>query len=164
MELLTPGTGLIIWQLIIFGLLVFLLSKLAWRPILDSLKIREDNIQEALDSAEKAKEEMKKLKEDNQELMAEARQERDKILKEARDIANSIKEEAKEDASKISEKMIEDAKGSINAEKQAALAEVRNQVAVLSVEIAEKILRKELSDSKDQQNLVEGYIKDLKLN
>ncbi|MEJ2004425.1 MAG: F0F1 ATP synthase subunit B [Cyclobacteriaceae bacterium] len=164
MELLTPGTGLIVWQTIIFVLLFFLLAKFAWKPILNSLKIREESIQSALDSAEKAKEEMAQLQADNKKLMDEARQQRDEILKEARDVANAIREEAKEDASKQAEKMIKDARAAINNEKQAALSDVKGQVAGLVLQVTEKILREELKGDAAQQKLIEKYVKDVNLN
>src|ERR1044071_3218525 len=119
MELLTPGTGLILWQLIIFVLLVFLLSKLAWKPIINSLKDRERSIQDALDTAEKARLEMSQLRSDNERLLKEAREERDRILREARDAANKMKDDAQAEAKKTADKIIEDAKAAINIEKQA---------------------------------------------
>ncbi len=164
MDLLTPGTGLLFWQALIFLILLVLLAKFAWKPIMSSLKIREESIQDALDSAERAKEEMSKLQADNQKLLEEARLEKDKILKAARDIAASIKEEAHTDASAQTEKMINDAKMAINTEKQAALAEVRQQVSQLSLQIAEKLLRKNLSDDKAQKDLIEEFVKDINLN
>jgi len=164
MELVTPGIGLIFWQTITFLLVLFLLGKFAWKPILGALKAREYSIESALKSAEKAKNEMAKLKADNEKLLSEAREERDKMMKDAMAAANSIKEEAKEEASKTTAKMLSDAKATINAEKNAALAEVKNQVASISLEIAEKVLRKNLSDDKVQQELLNEYMKDLKLN
>lgn len=164
MELLTPGTGLIIWQTIVFLILFFLLAKLAWKPIIHSLKIREESIQDALDSAEQAKAEMTKLKADNEKLLDEARQQRDVMLKEAREVANAIKEEARVDASKQTDKMIADARAAINNEKQAALAEVKTQVAELSLEITEKLLRRELKDDKAQKELIDNFVQDVKLN
>ncbi|MEM9859355.1 MAG: F0F1 ATP synthase subunit B [Bacteroidota bacterium] len=152
--------GLFFMQALIFVLILFLLIKFAWRPILESLRIREESIQGALDSAEKAKEEMAALQADNKKLLDEARKERDQILKDARGIADTIKEEAKEEALKQSEKMIEDAKLAINTEKQAALAEVKTQVAELSLQITEKVLRKELKDAKAQKALIEDFIKE----
>ena len=128
MELLTPGIGLIFWQVVIFLLLVLLLGVFAWRPILDSLKIREESIEEALRSADEAREEMSKLQADNEKLLAKAREERDVLLKEAAKIAGQLKEDAKEDAKKITSKLIEDAQASIVSEKEAALKEVRNLV------------------------------------
>jgi F-type H+-transporting ATPase subunit b len=164
MELLTPGTGLIIWQLIVFVLLFLLLSKLAWKPIISSLKEREDSIQSALDTAEKARLEMSQLKSDNEKLLKEAREERDKMLKEAREASNRLKDEAQSDAKKTADKIIEDARAAINIEKQAALKEVRVQVALFSLEVAEKLMKKNLADDKSQKELVENYIKDLKIN
>jgi F-type H+-transporting ATPase subunit b len=117
MELLTPGTGLIIWQLIIFVALVFLLSKLAWKPIINSLKEREGSIQSALDTAERARAEMAQLKSDNEKLLKEAREERDRMLKEARDVANRMKDEAQTDAKKSADKIIAEARAAINVEK-----------------------------------------------
>ena len=156
--------GLFIMQTIIFLILLFLLTKFAWKPILQSLRIREESIQGALDSAEKAKAEMAKLKADNERLLDEARKERDTILKEARDIAASIKEDANKDASAEASRLIEDARVAINTEKQAALADVKAQVAQLSLQITEKLLRKNLSDEKAQKQLIEEFIKDTKLN
>ena len=164
MELLTPGTGLIIWQLIIFLLLFFLLAKLAWKPIINSLKDREQSIQEALDTAEKARLEMSKLKADNEKLLKLAREEREKILHDAREASNRIKDEAQVDAKKAADRIIEDARIAINSEKVAALKEVKALVANLSLEIAGKILQKNLADDKAQKNLTQEYIKDLKLN
>jgi F-type H+-transporting ATPase subunit b len=164
MQLLTPGVGLIIWQLIVFLGLFFLLAKLAWKPILKSLKDREDSIQGALDTAEKARLEMAQLKSDNEKLLKEAREERDKMFREAREIANRIKEEAQSDAKKSADKIIDDARVAINIEKQAALKDVRTQVALFSLEVAEKIIKKNLSDDKSQKELVDSYVKDIKVN
>ena len=164
MELLTPGLGLMFWQLVIFTLLVILLGKFAWRPILDSLKIREESIEDALRSADEAREEMSKLTADNEKLLVKAREERDILLKEAAKVAGQLKEEAKEDAKKITSKLIEDAKASIVSEKEAALKEVRNQVAELSVEIAEKLIRKSLGDEKSQKVLVDEFLAGKNIN
>jgi len=164
MDLITPGFGLIFWMTIVFLGLVFLLSKYAWKPMLNAVKERESSIAESLSAAERAKDEMAKLTADNEKLLEEARLERDKIIKEALAAAGTLKEEAKEDASKISTKMIEDAKQVINNEKQAALTEMKNQVASLSVEIAERLLRQNLSDDPSQKSLVDQYVKDLNIN
>ncbi len=164
MDLLNPGTGLIFWQAVIFLFLFLLLAKFAWKPITESLRVREESIQNALDSAEKAKAEMEKLQADNKKLLDEARQERDEILKEAREIAAKMKDDAKEDASKQADKLIADAKLAINTEKQAALAEVKSEVAGLVLNVTEKLLRKKLSDEKEQKQLIEEYIKDVNLN
>lgn len=164
MELLTPGTGLIIWQLIVFVLLFLLLSKLAWKPIINSLKEREVSIQSALDTAEKARLEMSQLKADNEKLLKEAREERDKMLREAREASNRLKDEAQLEAKKSADKIIEDARAAINIEKQAALRDVKQQVALFSIEIAERLMKAKLSDDKSQKELVQNYIKDLKIN
>ena len=164
MDLLIPGEGLIIWQLIIFVLLFLLLSQLAWKPIISSLKERERSIQDALDTAEKARLEMSQLRSDNEKLLKEAREERDRILREARDVSNRMKDEAQADAKKTADRIIEDAKAAINVEKQAALKEVKIQVAMFSLDIAEKLMKKNLSSDKAQKDLVESYVKDLKTN
>lgn len=164
MDLLIPGEGLIIWQLIIFVALVFLLSKLAWKPIISSLKERENSIQQALDTAERARAEMAQLKSDNEKLLKEARIERDNMLKEAREAANRLKDEAAADAKKSADKILAEARAAINVEKEAAMRDVKAQVALFSLEVAEKLMKKNLSSDKEQKSLVEGYIKDLKLN
>jgi F-type H+-transporting ATPase subunit b len=164
MDLLIPGEGLIIWQLIVFVMLVLLLTKLAWKPIINSLKERESSIQSALDTADRARAEMAQLKSDNEKLLKEARLERDKMLKEARDVANRMKDEAQADAKKAADKILGEARAAINVEKEAAMRDVRAQVALFSLEVAEKLIKKNLASDKEQKNLVEGYIKDLKLN
>jgi F-type H+-transporting ATPase subunit b len=164
MDLLIPGEGLIVWQFIIFLLLFLLLSRLAWKPIINSLKDRERSIQDALDTAEKARLEMSQLKSDNEKLLKEAREERDRILREARQVSIKMREDAQHEAKKTSDKIVEDARAAINIEKQAALKDVKVQVAMFSLEIAEKLLRKNLSGDKAQKDLVETYVKDLKVN
>ncbi len=164
MDLLTPGTGLIIWQTFVFLLLVLLLAKFAWKPILGSLKEREESIQQALDSAEKAKLEMAALKSDNEKLLREAREERDKILRDAREASNRMHDQAQVDAKKNADKIIEDAKAIIQTEKNAALRDVKAQVAMFSLEIAERLIKNNLKDDKAQKDLAETFIKDLKLN
>ncbi|MDL5047618.1 F0F1 ATP synthase subunit B [Oscillatoria amoena NRMC-F 0135] len=164
MELLTPGTGLIIWQTFVFLLLVLLLARFAWKPILSSLKEREQSIQNALDAAEKARTEMARLQADNEKLLKEAREERDKILKEAREAANRMKEEALLDAKKAADKIIDDARAAIQIEKQAAMKDVRTQVAMFSLQVAERLMKKNLSTDKAQKELVEEFIKDIKVN
>ncbi|CAN5148004.1 F0F1 ATP synthase subunit B [soil metagenome] len=164
MDLLTPSLGLVFWQLIGFLVLLYLLKKFAWSPILSSLNAREDSINEALQAAEVAKNEMKMLQAQNEKLLDEARLERDKILNEALVAAKNVREEARQEASQIGNKIIADAKAVIEIEKQAALTEMKNQVAILSLEIAEKLLRKELNNEKAQKVLVQDYIKDLNVN
>ena len=164
MDLLTPGVGLIFWQLIGFLALLFILGKFAWRPITDALRSREESIENALAAAERAKNEMASLKEENEKLLQETRLERDKILKEASLTAKQLIEESREEAKKQGDKMIADAKAVIETEKQAALSDVKTQVANLSVQIAEKILRKNLSNEKEQKALVADFVKDLNVN
>jgi len=164
MDLVTPGLGLIFWQTVLFLIILFLLGKFAWKPILSALGDREKAIESALESAKKAKLEMENLKSENEKLLQEARVERDKILKGAQDAANSIVEEAKLKATAESNRIVENAKASINTEKQAALTEVRNIAGTLSIEIAEKLLHRELQDKKAQNDLVEAYLKEVKLS
>ena len=164
MQLLTPGIGLIIWQTIVFVLLFMLLAKLAWKPIINSLKDRERSIQDALDTAEKARHEMSQLRADNEKLLHEAREERDRILREAREISVKMKDDAHTEARRLGDKIIEDARAAINIEKQAALKDVKVQVAMFSLEIAEKLMKKNLSNDKAQKELVDAYVKDLKVN
>ncbi|WP_114782026.1 F0F1 ATP synthase subunit B [Botryobacter ruber] len=164
MELVTPGIGLIFWQTITFLIVLFLLGKFAWKPIMNALNDREASIENALRSAEKAKLEMEALQADNQKLLAEARLERDNILKEASVAANNMVESAKQKANEEGAKMIAQAREAIENEKRAAIAEVKNMAGALSVEIAERILRTELSDPKAQQALAQRYISEVTLN
>ena len=164
MDLITPAFGLIFWQTIIFLIVLFVLGKFAWKPILGALQSREDSIDEALKSAEKAKEDMANLKTDNEKLLAEAKLERDKMLKAAAKLGEDLKDQAKEDATLIGDKMIDDAKASIESEKNEAIKEIKDQVVELSIQITEKLLKKNLSDDKSQQELIQGYMKDIKLN
>ena len=164
MDLITPAFGLIFWQTIIFLIVLFVLGKFAWKPILGALQSREDSIDEALKSAEKAKEDMANLKTDNEKLLAAAKLERDKMLKAAAKLGEDLKDQAKEDARLIGDKMIDDAKASIESEKNEAIKEIKDQVVELSIQITEKLLKKNLSDDKSQQELIKGYMKDIKLN
>jgi F-type H+-transporting ATPase subunit b len=162
--LLNPNPGLVIWQLIVFGILVFILRKFAWTPIINGLKEREGEIEGALKMAEETRAEMAKLKADNDKLVAEARRERDEIVKEAKEAANRLIAEAKADAQTQSAKILEDARATIAHEKEVMIASVKKDVANLSIEIAEKILRKELSDKAAQQSFVSALVADAKLN
>lgn len=164
MQLLTPGVGLIIWQTIVFVLLFLVLAKLAWKPIVASLNERETSIQDALDTAEKARLEMSQLKADNEKFLNEAREERDRILREAREVSVKLREEGQAEAKKVADKIIDDARAAIHIEKQAALQDVKAQVAMFSLEIAEKLMKKSLATDKAQKELVESYVKDLKVN
>jgi len=159
-----PDTGLLIWMMITFLIVLFLLKKFAWKPILKLIKDREDSIEEALKSAEKAKDEMKNLQADNERILAEARNNRDQMMKEAREMKDSIVGEAKTKAKEEADKIMSAAREAINNEKMAAITELKNQVALLSVDIAEKILRRELSDENKQKELIGDLLKDTKLN
>ena len=156
--------GLFFWQTLIFVGLIFLLKKFAWKPILDAVNEREEGIKNALLSAENAKKEMQNLQADNEKLIAEARAERESMLKDAREIKEKMIADAKAEASAQGEKMIEQAKAAIASEKNAAMAELKNQVSSLSLEIAEKVLRDELSNKESQTKLVEKMLGDAKLN
>lgn len=156
--------GLFIMQTVLFLALIFLLKKFAWKPILDAVNEREDGIKNALLSAENAKKEMQNLKSDNEKLIAEARLERDAMMKEAREIKDKMINDAKAEAQLAGQKMIEQAKASIESEKNAAMADLKAQVSNLSLEIAEKLLKDELSNKESQTKLVEKMLGDAKLN
>ncbi|MAM28083.1 MAG: ATP synthase F0 subunit B [Flavobacteriaceae bacterium] len=156
--------GLFIWQIILFLLLLFLLRKFAWKPILKAVEDRETGIKDALDSAEKAKLEMANLQADNEKLLQEARAERDTMLKEAREMKAKMIADAKEEAQAEANKTIANAQVAIEGEKKAAIAELKQTVATLSVEIAEKVVKQELSDKSKQLELVDTMLKDANLN
>jgi len=163
-KLIQPELGLIFWMTVSFLIVLFILKKFAWKPILKALSDRENNIEEALNTAKKAKEEMIALKSDNERLLNEARGERDKMLKEARDTKDAIIMEAKGKAQAEANKIMSSAREAINNEKMAAISELKNQVAKMSIEIAEKILRQELSNDEKQRALMDNLIKDISLN
>lgn len=156
--------GLFFWQAIILFVLILLLVKFAWKPIMTAITEREAGISNALASAEAARKEMHNLQADNQRILQEARLERDAMIKEAREIKEKMIADAKALATEQGDKMIEQAKATINSEKNAAMAELKNQVAGLSLEIAEKLLKNELSDKGAQTALVEKLLGDVKLN
>lgn len=162
--LLSPSIGLIVWSLLAFLTVLWLLKKFAWKPILKALDEREKSIQQALDAAERARQEMANLKANNELIIAEAKAERDVILKEAREIKEKIIAEAKERAGKEAEKMIAIARENIQNEKMAAITELKNQVAHLSIEIAEKILRQELKEKDKQKMVINTLLQDVKMN
>ncbi|MEP0366553.1 MAG: F0F1 ATP synthase subunit B [Cyclobacteriaceae bacterium] len=162
--MVTPEIGLIFWQTIVFVIVFLVLATFVWKPIVGALKTRESQIDDALKAADLAKEEMAQIKADNEYLLQEARAERDKILKEAMGTASQIKEEAKNETAAIAEKMVADAKVSIESEKKAALAEVKSLVASLSLDIAEKVLREKLSGDKSQKDLIDKFLKEVKVN
>ena len=156
--------GLFIWQIVIFVGLILLLKKFAWKPILDAVNEREEGIKNALESAENAKKEMQDLQADNQRILQEARLERDSMLKEAREMKEKIVADAKNEAQAQGQKMIEQAKTAIESEKNAAMNELKLQVSTLSLSIAEKVLKDELSNKEAQTKLVEKMLGVVKLN
>ncbi|WP_181306696.1 F0F1 ATP synthase subunit B [Rufibacter sp. XAAS-G3-1] len=162
--LVTPSLGLLFWQVVTFLVVLFLLSKFAWKPIMKALREREDNIDSALRMAEKAKLEMQALKADNERLLTEARVERDRILKDANDVATNLVESARTKATEEGQRLVEQARESIQNEKKAALTEVKNLAATLSIDIAEKIIRRELQDEPAQRALVQSYLQETHLS
>jgi F-type H+-transporting ATPase subunit b len=156
--------GLFFWQIVIFVGLILLLKKFAWKPILDAVNEREQGIKDALRSAENARKEMQNLQEDNQRILQEARAERDAMLKEAREMKDKMIADSKNEAQAQGLKMIEQAKAAIEGEKNAAMAELKLQVSTFSIEIAEKLLKDELSNKEAQIKLVENMLGDVKLN
>lgn len=164
MSLVTPDIGLIFWMTLSFSILLFILGKFAWKPILKTLKDREDAIEESLNQAEKAREEMKQLKAHNEELLQQAKEERDAILKEARIIRDNIIEESRTKANQEYNRIIESAKESIHYEKMAAITELKNQIATLSIDIAEKILKEQLSDIENQKKHIDKMMDNINFN
>ena len=156
--------GLFFWQILIFVGLIFLLEKFAWKPILDAVNEREEGIKNALLSAENARQEMQNLQADNQRILNEARAERDAMLKEAREMKEKMITDSKNEAKAQGQKMIEQAKAAIESEKNAAMTELKSQVSTLSLSIAEKLLKEELSNKEAQTKLVEKMLGDVKLN
>ena len=162
--MIEPGIGLLFWMTLTFIILLFLLAKFAWKPILNAVNDREVTIIDALNQAKLAKQEMAQLKEDNERILREARAERDVLLKEARDMKDKIVSQAKESAKAEGEKMIEAARQSIQTEKIAAMADIKNQIGTLSVNIAENILREKLNNDGAQNALVENILNKSNLN
>jgi F-type H+-transporting ATPase subunit b len=164
MELIQPGLGLIFWMTLSFALVLFLLKKYAWKPIMKMLKEREEAIDNALHEADKAREEMKLLKFDNERLLKQAKEERDAILTEARKIREKMIEEARQKAGQEAQRVIDGAKERIENEKMAAIVDLKNQIAQLSIEIAEKVIKTELSEGKKHDELIQRLIKEIKIN
>lgn len=164
MDLLTPDLGLFVWNVIIFLILLLVLRKLAWKPILKSLKERETGISESLASAEKIKVEMAQMKSENEALLAKAREERAQMLKEARETKDKMINEAKELAKVEAGRIIVDAQAAIEQQKMAAITELKNQVGTLVVEVAEKVLRRELSNKTEQESYIRQLSNEVKLN
>jgi F-type H+-transporting ATPase subunit b len=164
MELVQPGIGLIFWMALTFGLLLWVLSKFAWKPIMKSLRDREASIEKSIKAAEIARDEMQKLKFDNEQLLKEAKDERDDILKEGRKVRDKIIDDAKIKATEEADRIVENAKERIEYEKLAAMTDLKNQIAEISIEIAEKILKEELTGDRKQRDYLEKLIDKTKLN
>lgn len=164
MDLVTPGFGLVFWTVISFLILLFILRKFAWKPILGAVNSREESIKQALAAAEAAKREMENLHADNERILQEARLERENLLKEARELKNKIINDAREEAKLTTDKMIAQAQEAIESNKKSAIADLKNQVAELSIEIAEKVVKNELSDKAKQEKLVVDMLDKATLN
>ena len=164
MELVTPAIGLIFWTSVVFILLVILLKKYAWKPILTAVEDRNESIEKALKAAEKAKEDIESLTADNDRILNEAKLERDALLKEAREIKEKVIAEAKDKAKEEADKILISAKDQIRNEKMAAITELKNQVAELSIEIAEKILKSELQNENKQKELISSALTEKELS
>jgi F-type H+-transporting ATPase subunit b len=164
MQLLTPSFGLLIWTLVAFLIVFFILKKFAWPAIVGGLKKREETIAESLATAERVKAEMSQLKSENEALLATAREERAQLLKEARETKDRIINEAKEQAKIEANKIMLESQAAINAQKMAAITEVKNQVGKLVIEVSEKVLRKELSNKQAQEEHIKGLVEEIKMN
>ena len=164
MSLINPGFGLVIWMTLAFGILLWVLAKFAWPAIIVALAEREKSIEEALLAAEKAREAMENLKLGNEELIREAKDDRDNILKEARALKEKMVNDAKDKAQIAADKIVESARERIESEKKAAIVDIKNTIATISIEIAEKILRDELKDKKQQTAYAEKLLKETSLN
>jgi F-type H+-transporting ATPase subunit b len=164
MGLVIPDFGLLFWMVVSFSLLLWLLKKFAWQPILQSLTAREDSIEKALQSAELAKNEMVKLQAGNEKLLKEAMLERERIVKEARELKDTIVRDAKNQAVMEANKVLDEAKAAVIRERAEAVNEMKSVISSFSLEIAEKILKEQLSDDKKQKELVNSYLENIKLN
>lgn len=162
--LVLPDYGLVVWSTLAFSIVLFVLSKFAWKPIMKSIREREDSIDESLAMAERVKSEMAQLKNENEVLLAKAREERAQLLKEARETKDKIINEAKEQAKVEANKIITDAQLAITQQKMAAITEVKNQVGNLVIEVSEKVLRRELANKGDQEAYINNLAKEIKLN
>jgi F-type H+-transporting ATPase subunit b len=164
MDLLIPSSGLLVWTLLVFLIVLFILKKFAWKPILKGLNDREQSIAASLDTAEKLKVEMAQMKSENETLMTKAREERAVMLKEAKETKDKMISEAREDAKAAAAKIIADAQAIINQQKNAALIDLKNQIGTLVVEVSEKVIRRELADKAGQENYIRQLASEVKLN
>ena len=164
MELVKPGIGLLFWMTLTFSIVLYILTKYAWKPIMKSIREREDSISNALNAAEEARRQMDALKSDNEKLLNEARAERDRMLKDAGDIRENIISQAKKSADEEFRKKVASASEEIEKQKLAAMNELKTQVASLAVDLAEKVLRSELSDRSKQESFINENLKSISLN
>lgn len=164
MQLVTPGIGLLFWMLVSFSLVLFVLGKYAWKPIMKGIHQREDTIEKALEAANEAKKEMLKLKAGNEQLLRDAKDERDALMRDARKLKEAILDEAREKAHEEADRIIENARENIQFEKMAAINELKNQIASISIEIAETLIGKELENKEQQQQLTEKLLNEVKIN
>ena len=164
MQLITPDIGLLFWMLVTFSIVFFILKKFAWKPILEMLQERDDSIEKALNTAEKARASIEKLQADNARIIDEAHAEREKIFREAQSVKEKILSEAREQAGKEKEKIIDAARAAIETEKAAAIKDMRNIAAELSIQVAEKLLRRELTADVKQKEVVEKLVSEMPLN
>ncbi len=164
MEIITPGFGLIFWTAILFLIVLFILSKTAFKPIAKALKNRENQINESLKEAKMARQEVGQLQERITRMEKESRQKREQILKDAKEVANAMINKAKHETKTQQDNMMEEALNAIENEKKSAIKDIKSQVAILSLEIAEKILKNQLSQDETQKALVNDYIKSYNLN
>lgn len=164
MDLLIPSFGLIFWTLLAFLIVFFILKKFAWKPILSSLKQREEGIADAISTAEKIKAEMAAMKNENEIILNQAREERSRMIKEAKETSDKMINEAKERARTEYDRILADAQLSIQQQKNAALIEVKNQVGKLVIEVSEKVLRRELANKGEQESYIKSLAEGVKLN
>ena len=164
MDLLLPGLGLIVWTLLAFIIVLLILKKFAWKPILKSLKERESSISDSLATAEKVRAEMAALQNENEALLAKAREERGQLLKEARETRDRIVNEAKEQAKTEANRIVAEAQQAIQQQKMAALTDVKNQIGTLVIEVAEKVLKRELGNQQEQEKFIRELANEIKLN
>lgn len=164
MELVKVDIGLLFWMTLSFGVVLYVLAKFAWKPIMKGIHEREESIEKALNAAEDAKKAMMKLKAGNEELLLQAKEERDALMQEARKLKDAIIDEARVKANEEAQRIIENARESIQYEKLAVINDLKNQVAAISIEIAEKILQKELSNKEEQHQLTQKLLEEVKIN
>jgi len=164
MELITPGIGLLFWMLLSFSLLLYVLAKYAWKPILTSIRERDKSIEDALKSAEEARQEVLRVEQDKEKILAQARQEKEAMLRDAASLKSQLIQEARSVAQVEARKVLEEARKAIENERKQAFAGLKDQIALFSVSIAEQILRQKLESSQEQSSLINEMLKDVNAN